>query len=69
VRPAFVGRDRGEPGWAAYSLASGVCFAAAWVAMIVRPAPPTMLGFGLAVAIGWAGVTAALWRADRGRSV
>ncbi|MDZ5441301.1 DUF998 domain-containing protein [Micromonospora sp. 4G57] len=60
---------RGERGWAAYSLASGVCFAAAWVALIVRPAPPTMVGFGLAVAIGWAWVTGMLWRADHGRSV
>ncbi|SCL14438.1 hypothetical membrane protein [Micromonospora rhizosphaerae] len=60
---------RGEGGWAAYSLLAGLYFAAAWVAMIVHPAPVTMLGFGLAVAVGWAWITGTLRRAEHGRAV
>lgn len=69
VAAARRGARRGERGWAAYSLASGVCFGAAWVAMIARPGPLTMVGFGLAVAVGWAWVTATLWRVEHGRHV
>ncbi|GAA4564513.1 hypothetical protein GCM10023176_10600 [Micromonospora coerulea] len=69
VGAARRGARRGERSWAGYSLASGAYFAVAWVALIVGPAPVTMVGFGLAVAVGWAWVTATLWRADRGRAV
>ncbi|RZU71986.1 uncharacterized protein DUF998 [Micromonospora kangleipakensis] len=69
VAAARRGARRGERGWAAYSLASGVCFGTAWVALIVRPVPLTMVGFGLAVAVAWAWVSGTLWRIDHGRNV
>ncbi|MGR6322475.1 DUF998 domain-containing protein [Micromonospora soli] len=57
---------RGERGWAAYSGATGVFFAAAWLAMIGSGGrPATMLLFGLAVVAGWAWLSATLLRARR----
>ncbi|MEV4481132.1 DUF998 domain-containing protein [Micromonospora coxensis] len=41
---------------AAVDLAVGAFFAVAWVALIVRPGPVAMVGFGLAVTAGWAWV-------------
>ncbi|MFC3503118.1 DUF998 domain-containing protein [Micromonospora krabiensis] len=55
----------GDRAWATLSLATGAYFAVAWVALIVRPGPVTMVGFGLAVLASWAWVTATLTRAAR----
>jgi hypothetical protein len=44
--------------WAVTSIATGVCFALSWGALIARPGPATMVAFGLGVAAGWAWVTA-----------
>ncbi|MFC0503808.1 DUF998 domain-containing protein [Micromonospora costi] len=51
---------------AGLSLLVGAFFAVAWVAMIVRPGPLTMIGFGLGVTAGWAWLTGTLMAAVRG---
>jgi hypothetical protein len=57
---------RGERGWSGYSAATGVFFAAAWLALIGSGGRPVALVlFALAVAAGWAWVSATLWRARR----
>lgn len=60
----------GERTWAAYSGATGVAFAAAWLALIGSAGHPVaMVAFALAVVAGWAWVSITLRRAlgDRGR--
>ncbi|PWU46111.1 hypothetical protein DLE60_02650 [Micromonospora globispora] len=61
---------RGERTWAAYSGATGVSFAAAWLALIGSAGNPVaMVAFALAVVAGWAWVSITLRRAlgDPGR--
>ncbi|MEU4679713.1 DUF998 domain-containing protein [Micromonospora sp. NPDC023737] len=50
---------------AAAHLIVGTYFGVAWLAMIVAPGQVTMVGFGLAVAVGWAWVTVVLARVGR----
>ncbi|MGW5667316.1 DUF998 domain-containing protein [Micromonospora sp. NPDC003776] len=55
-----------ERGWSIFSAATGIFFAAAWLAMIGSGGrPATMIGFAVAVGAGWAWVSATLWRARR----
>ncbi|MEU5906385.1 DUF998 domain-containing protein [Micromonospora sp. NPDC047527] len=54
-------------GRAALSLATGVFFAMAWVALMVRPSPAVMVAFGLAVTAGWLWVSVTFARAAAGR--
>ncbi|MGN9775977.1 DUF998 domain-containing protein [Micromonospora sp. H33] len=57
---------QGERGWAAYSVATGVFFAAAWLALIGSGGRPfAMIGFALAVVAGWAWVSLTLTRTLR----
>jgi hypothetical protein len=49
---------RGERGWAAYSVATGVLFFAAFAGIASGSKGPTTLAFAIAVALGWAWVTA-----------
>ncbi|MEU8299292.1 DUF998 domain-containing protein [Micromonospora sp. NPDC048909] len=65
ARRAARAGDRGRAG---LSLGAGGYFAVAWLVMIVRPGPVTMIGFGLAAVVGWAWVTAVLASAARGRT-
>ncbi|WP_406073207.1 DUF998 domain-containing protein [Micromonospora sp. NBC_01638] len=59
---------QGERGRAAYSLATGVFFAVAWVALIVRPSPAVMVAFGLAVTFGWLWVSVTFARTASGQA-
>ncbi|WP_433648768.1 DUF998 domain-containing protein [Micromonospora zamorensis] len=59
---------QGASGRAAYSLGTGVFFAVAWVALIVRPAPAVMVAFGLAVTAGWLWVSVTFARAASGQA-
>ena len=57
----------GERGWAAYSVATGLFFATAWLALIGSGGhPAAMIGFALAVVAGWAWVSVTLNRTLRG---
>jgi hypothetical membrane protein len=70
VATVLVGRRaarRGARGRAAYSLGTGTFFAVAWVALMVRPAAPAMVAFGLAVTLGWLWVSVTFARAAAGR--
>ncbi|WP_446211657.1 DUF998 domain-containing protein [Micromonospora sp. IBSANI012] len=61
VATVVVGRRAARDGdrvWAVISIATGVFFALAWGALMVRPGPVAMVAFGLAVTVGWAWVTA-----------
>ncbi|MFI6066059.1 DUF998 domain-containing protein [Micromonospora sp. NPDC051227] len=58
---------QGARGRAAYSLVTGMFFAAAWVTLIARPAPAVMVAFGLAVTAGWLWVSVTFARAASGR--
>ncbi|WCN81174.1 DUF998 domain-containing protein [Micromonospora sp. LH3U1] len=59
---------QGERGRAAYSLATGIFFAVAWIALIVRPSPAVMVAFGLAVAFGWLWVSVTFARTASGQA-
>jgi hypothetical membrane protein len=70
VATVLVGRRavrRGERARASYSLVTGAFFAAAWIALMVRPGPVAMVAFGLAVTAGWAWVSVTLARVASGR--
>ncbi|SBT52332.1 DUF998 domain-containing protein [Micromonospora narathiwatensis] len=57
---------RGERGWAAYSAITGVFFAAAWLALVASGGrAAALVAFAVAVAAGWAWVSATLLRAVR----
>lgn len=62
-----VAARQGARGRAAYSLVTGMFFAAAWVTLIARPAPAVMVAFGLAVTAGWLWVSVTFARAASGR--
>ncbi|PWR08365.1 DUF998 domain-containing protein [Micromonospora acroterricola] len=70
VAALLVGRRaarKGARARAACSLATGAFFAVAWVALMVRPGPPVMVAFGLAVTAGWLWVSVTFARAASGR--
>ncbi|MFE9192117.1 hypothetical protein ACFYL6_21180 [Micromonospora sp. NPDC007208] len=59
---------QGSRGRAAYSLATGMFFAVAWVTLIVQPAPAVMVAFGLTVTAGWLWVSVTFTRAASGQA-